>query len=531
MPVKINSLKTANIWCSQKGCPVFLYSKKISLGHIVRQSIRSAAITVIGLLLGGVITFLSIYYFPTVEYGYTQNLMRVGQMLSFVGFFGMNYTMVIYLQQYAERVAQRAAFLSYSIVLSLIWTSLLMFVLWFFKEPIIALYSSPEDKYMLSKFYYTLPCYTLLSVVMLWIEFYLIGIHHASFQAMAREVLLRLTHILLIILYSLEIISFDSFIALFTLSFLTPIFFLFVKAYQKEPIRLDAIRKYLSRQELKNIFSFSAYHMFILFVTMSLLIVDSVMLGMLTHEGFRNVAILSLAIFAVSVIRGIVRSINNASMPEIAKNFAQNDLTALKQNFTRANINIQLIVVLLVALIVINQHHVDWLVSLINQEYQNISSIILLLLVGHGMDLMTGLSMEVISSSKHYRYNLWVSFLTLILMLVAGWLLIPIYATKGAAITASIGFGFYGLAKSMVLYTKLQLRTFEKKTFFVLLLALILCLLIVFLPSFGHPLIDLLANSLIFTALYIFFVYRFSLSDDARRLINQFFKFRQKNAQ
>src|SRR5690606_583799 len=115
--------------------------------------------------------------------------------------------------------------------------------------------------------------------------------------------------------------------------------------------------------------------------------------------------------------------------------YIDNDLTKMRSLYTRINLNTLSVGYLTCSLIAVN---IDNLVRIFPAGYEQLKPVVLILLVGKLVQTFSGISSEVISFSRLYKFSFRASAFLLLLIVALNRILIPIYGIEGAAWGATI---------------------------------------------------------------------------------------------
>lgn len=256
------------------------------------------------------------------------------------------------------------------------------------------------------------------------------------------------------------------------------------------------------------------------FGAMLVMKLDLIMLPALA--GLEAAGVYSIAVFFATVIEVPRKAINQISMTIFINADAAGDRIQIAQLYKRSAINSFLITALLWVLIAVNLEYVFQLMPK-GAFYSAGTYSILLLGLAKLIDSTSGISYEMVSYSRHYKF----SFLSMAVvgLLAAGsnWWLIPILGMEGAALSTLIVTALFMLARVSYIYKTFYAHPFASAMWKGILLAL-LCFgsvnaiklaLSTDLPFWiGIPLCSLLV-----TGLFIPLMYYLKLSEELNALL------------
>lgn len=483
------------------------------MGIVIRQSIKSVAITLVGVVLGAVITIMSPRFFPKGELGFTQNLIKIALLVTNLGLFGFNYTLLIYGQKYPPGHKARGTFLTISAVIPMVFSLLVCAGYYMFRDYIISVYHS-GDEVLMRRYFVLFPLLTFFTFLINWMEGYLQSLHKTAIQNVAREILARIIYITLIVLYALDVIPFETFIWAYVFFFLVPFLFLLVIALRNAGFRFEYKPGLFSGKEIRDIIRFSGYHMLTIVSSVLIVQTDSILLAPLDKSGFAAVAVYGVASTSIAMLRNPTRVIGIAATPAFTQHYNEGNLTMLRQLFSRSAINMQIIATGMFALVFLNIDNVQQVMSLIQKGYDEIKILILVLMIGQVVDMFSGLNFELIGVTKYYRFNFWIALLLLALVFALNYILIRRVGIYGAAWATTLGLVVFNILKTLFLWKKLKMQPFSAGTLKALAAGLLACGVVWLLPFIGNVFADAVLRCILFCGLYWLLLFRLKVSGE-----------------
>lgn len=486
------------------------------MGIVIRQSIKSVVVTVGGVLLGALITILSTRYFPKTEFGFREILIKVALQVSYIGLFGFSLTTVIYGQRYPPGHKARGTFLTLMLIFPLITTCIVCAGYFLFADYIGYIYQNGSDARMIREYLVLFPLLTFLSTAMSWMEGYLLALNKTALQNFAREILARIIYITLIILYACNIIGFSTFIWLYVVLYLVPFIFLVWVAMRSPGFRFEYHKGMFSRAEVKDIFRFSGYHMLSIISSVLLLQLDAILLAPI--RSFKVVAVYSVATLAISMLRNPTRVMATAAIPSFTHHYNENNMKLLSSMFSRSVVNMQIIGIGMFIIMYLNINNIVSVMAMVQEGYEEIGLLIMILMIGQVVDMASGFNSELLSVTKYYRINFWISVLLLVIVFLLNYFLIRRIGIYGAAWATTIGLVVFNLLKAFFLRVKLGMHTYKAGGLRILLIGIIAGGAAWLIPN-GLPVFaDIFVRSALFCGLYWFLVYKARISDELNTL-------------
>lgn len=474
------------------------------MGIVFRQSIKTTIVTFAGALLGALTVYLSTKFIPDQGYGFSKTLLSQALVASQLTLVGMHTTLYIFINRYSGNDERRKVLMTLSTIVPIVITLVASVLYFILKYSYINSYK-PEDRVYMSMFFIWLPVYTLLWSVMTLFEHYLLSQLKVAISNFIKEIILRGCNIVLVILFALNVFDFYWFIVLSVLIHIVPIIILYILSTKTDGFGFSFNWGVFNRDEYKKIIDFAVFHLFVNVSVVLLIYVDQLMLGILDKSGLVSVAVYSVAIYIMSIFQIPIRAISSSVAPIFTKEHEAGNFEKLRELFSKSAINLLIVICAMAAVILCNMHNA---VSILNKSYSAIFFLVPILIMGRFIDSMSGLNTEILTISKYYRFNLLISVLLLLVVIVFNYLLIPKYGVYGAAWANTIGFTLYNLAKYLFLWYKMDMQPFSKKSILVLIAIAPAAAAGYYMPHIGNAITDAIIRSImvivIFTAMLIY---------------------------
>lgn len=495
------------------------------MGVVFRQSVKSTLIIFFGALLGAITLLLSVKYLTQQELGFNRSgILFQAIVASQIAMMGMSNVLAIFIHKYPVDDKRRSALIGTCLAVPVIITLAASILYFIFKEQIIGLlYNSPSDKILGDRYYVLLPICTLFHSAMIVLESYLNSQMKVAVSVFVREVVLRLLNILLIVLFVCEVINFDVLMFCTIFVYIIPITILYVLCRHTQNFSISFRWNTFSGKEQKEIIHFAWYHM-LMGITLSLMgLIDSLMLAPLDKNGMNTVGVYGIGVFVMSILIIPYRSMATASVPDLARSFEANDMNKVRNLFQRGGINILIAAVAMSILVLMNvPNAVKFLNDLSSkgEDYSSLLGVIPILVLGRLFDMATGLNSEVISISKHYKFNFRISLVLIALMFLFIGALVPSLGIYGAAWGATLSLIAFNICKVIFLWVKMRLQPFSRKSLGVVVAGVVAMAVVYFIPYRLHPLVDTCIRSIIMIAVYLGMLIILKPSTDLNEYLN-----------
>jgi len=478
------------------------------MGIVFRQSVKSTIVIFLGALLGAVTLLLSVKFLSQQELGFNRSGILFQAIVgSQFAMMGMSVVLAIFIHKYPVGDARRPSLVGICMAVPVIVTAVCSVVYFLFKPQVInLLYNNPSDKILGARYYWLLPVCVLFYSLMMMLEYYLNSQMKLAISVFVREIVLRLLNILLIALYFFNRINFDVLMYATVLVYIIPVIILFILCKRTENFHVNFRWNTFSKKEKKEIIHFAWYHM-LMGITLTLMgLIDTLLLAPLDKDGMNTVGVYGIAVFIMSILVIPYRSMSTASVPDLTRSFEANDLQRVHDLFRRGGINILIAAVAMCSIVLMNTPNA---VSFLNglsskgEDYSALLGVVPVLVLGRFADMATGLNSEVISISKHYKFNFRISIVLIIMMFLFISTLVPKMGIYGAAWGATLALVVFNIAKLVFLWVKMRLHPFSRKSLGVIVSGIASMSAVYFIPYFLHPLVDAALRTAIMMVVYL----------------------------
>ncbi len=468
------------------------------MGIVFRQSVKTTIVTFTGALLGAFVVYLSTHFIPKQQLGFTRNLTNQALVLGQVFAFGLHGTLAIYIHKYDDDARKRKTLIGLCLVVPLFLLALFS-VVYFLCNNWLLHHFQAQDIPFLKRYFFWLPLFSLFFIYQIIVEQFLISQFKVALSTFLREIVLRVLNIFLIILFGFNYINFDTLVAGTVLIYFVPVFFLFFFSIKQKSFGIAIDIKAFSRKEYRDILHFTWYHA-LLGISVNLLgYLDQLMLAPLDKRGLSSLAVYNVAVYIISVLLIPYKSMMTTTYPVLTRAFKENDKVRINDVFVRSCLNILIVTVIVAVLIICNLHNAT---AIIKNGYDDITPIVLILLIGRMIDISTGMNDLLLSISNYYKANFYFSIGLVIFILFFNRLLIPHYGIYGAAWSTSIALSVYNIVKYIFVWKKLGLQPFSINTIYVVFAGIIAFIAGNLLSYMRNSYVDVLLRSLIIIIIY-----------------------------
>lgn len=491
------------------------------MGVIVKQSFWNSIWSYLGIVLGYInLVILFPKFLSTDEFGLTRIFIAAGAIIGQFGCLGIVNISVKYFPYFKnEKDIRHNGFVFFTLLISTVGALLTVLTLIVFKDFIIQAYID-KSKLFVDYFYWVIP----LGIALIYyhhIGAYARAILKSSIQVFTRDFLIRVLHLLMVILYSLGIIDFDTFIAGFILSYFLIGIIIFSYLLIIKAVKYSSNFNFYQSLPVREIIVFG------LFAIMSNLggfvagNIDILMLGSLAAEGLTDVAIYSVAFYIGNVVSVPTKAVNSIALPIIADAWKNNDLNKIQSIYTKSSINQLIIGCLLMLGLWAN---IENMFSILPYEYSSGKWVVLTIALSQLFNIASGVNGGIIINSPYFKYDTIFIFFMIVANIILNIILIKLMGFYGAALATAITLVLFNIGRLIVVYAKSKMQPFNIKTFYILIISIGIYLAQMLMPKIEITLLDLFVRSVLIVLLFIPTIYFLNISEDINHLIRKSLK-------
>ncbi|TDQ19344.1 O-antigen/teichoic acid export membrane protein [Algoriphagus boseongensis] len=466
------------------------------MGKIASQSIQTAIFSYLGVVLGYInVLWLYPYSLDATQLGTFRTIQDLG--LLFVPFaqLGVGHGITRFFPQLEKN---QSAFLSYSLLFSLLGFALVSLLFFGFKEPIISLFATNSPEVV--DFLGIVLLITLFSLLSSVLDAFARSYLKVAIPTFFREVFLRLLTSILVGIYLLKWISFEQVMQGLVLVYGIALVGVLIYLIWLGVLKLDFTWTNFPKGFRSSFLRFSLITFLATAASTLIMKIDSIMVSSMVS--LEANAIYSIAFYMALVIELPRRAISQVSMPVIADHFAKNQIPEINRLYRQIS-NRQLYICLFLFALIWNS--IDQIYHFVpNREiYQAGKWVVFYIGIGKIFDVAFSVNSEILVFSKYYRFNLILTIAMSALIILVNYWLIPIYGIEGAAMGSALVMLLFNLVKYAYLKAKLNLEPFSWDTAKILFIGFI-CLAIGILPELQLiPFLIILIKSTLVLGVYI----------------------------
>src|SRR5690554_3118793 len=247
--------------------------------------------------------------------------------------------------------------------------------------------------------------------------------------------------------------------------------------------------------------------------------IDIVMIGLLLSP--TKVGYYSIFLFLSVIIEIPTRAIFQITGPIISKAIEDNKMDEVRKLYKSSSTNLYVIGIILFALIWLNMD--TFFTIMTNGEDLIIfKTVFLILALTKIIDMVTSINFSIISYSKYFRVNTLFIFILAISNIFLNYFLIQSLDIVGAALSTGISMLVFNFLKTIFVALKYKMHPFRWELMIITLFLLVAIFMPFLFPSIFHSMFLSILISGGFILLFVFVVYKLSVSIEINKFINKY---------
>ncbi|WP_215223532.1 lipopolysaccharide biosynthesis protein [Echinicola shivajiensis] len=250
-----------------------------------------------------------------------------------------------------------------------------------------------------------------------------------------------------------------------------------------------------------------------------ILYIDTYMIQWLIGE--EAVGIYTTLFFFGVVISVPAKAIRRVSIVTISESMAIRDYDKIQNIYRKSSQTLLVIGGLIFLCIWGNRYSIG---GYLGESYAIALPVLLFTALAQLVDNITSVNYQIIAVSKHYYYNLFMGFLTLALLILSNYLLVPLMGVSGAAMASLISMILINGMRYLFLRNKYNLTPFSWESLKTLTIIGIIWLIIDTIPNIENIYLNLLVKGSLVLVFYLPAVYLTKCSPDFNVVMDKYLK-------
>jgi len=495
------------------------------MSNIRRQSINSSILIYVGFAFGALNTYLFTREggpFTKEEYGLTGIFVAIGSIMMSVATFGMPAYINKFFPYYKDHLPKNKNDQATWALLVSIFGFILVGVAGLFLKNIATRVfdNSPQ----LVQYYYWLFPFGLGLILFTVLEAFAWQNHKSVLSNYLREVQLRVFVTILFVLISVSVIKdFDLFIKIYSFLYLLLALILFIYLYSTGKINFTFSVSKITRRFLKKILTLTGFVWGGTLIYNLAAVADTIIIAMIFPNGIGMVGLFTFPQYLTSLIQAPQRSIVAASVAHLSQAWKDKNYEKIKLIYQRSSINQLIFSAGMFCLVLLNYNNAIDSLNL-QQDYKAAFNVFLFMGLMRIVDMGTGVSGQIITTSTFWRFDFITGIILLVLTLPLTWVLTKELGLVGPAIASLIAFTVYNFIRYLFLLRKFKMQPFTIKSLLALLLAIACYGICYFLLNDKAGIQWLAIRSLLFIGLFFTGTYWLNLTPDLKIVLESFKK-------
>jgi O-antigen/teichoic acid export membrane protein len=487
------------------------------MSNIRRQSIISSILIYVGFAFGALNTYLFTREggpFTKEEYGLTGVFMAIGSIMMSLASLGMPAYINKFFPYYKDHLPKEK---NDQPTLAL-FVSIIGFILvgiggLVFKDVVGNTFdNSPQ----VVTYYYWLFPFGLGLTLFAVLEVFAWHFHKSILSNFLKEVQFRVFVTILFVLASVGLIkNFDQFIKIYSLLYLFVAIILFISLTASGRINFTFSISKVTRRFFKKILMLCGFVWGGTLIYNLAAAADTIIIALIFPDGAGMVGLFTFAQYLTSIIQAPQRSIVAASVAHLSQAWKDKDYARINRIYQRSSINQLIFSAAMFCLIWLNYNDAINTLNL-QQEYKVVLDVFLFMGLMRIIDMGTGVSGQIISTSTFWRFDFITGIILLAIMLPLNWILTKQLGLIGPAIANLISFFIYNLIRYLFLLRKFKMQPFTIRSLLAILLAGACYAICYFLFNDKTGVEWLVIRSLLFISLFFAGTYWMNLTPDLK---------------
>jgi O-antigen/teichoic acid export membrane protein len=284
---------------------------------------------------------------------------------------------------------------------------------------------------------------------------------------------------------------------------------------QRKQFKIMPFNKKLMTQYRLEILKVSLFGIMAGFSGVAVVNIDTIMTNY--YLGLSISGIYAINFFLGNLVLLPSRSLRKISSIVISEAWKKNEIALISDIYYKSTINQLIIGIFLFGGIFINLDNL----YIVIPEYALGKQALIILLVGFLLEMISGLSPIIMTTSVYYKYfalQILASFFVLILLCI---IFIPIWGINGTAIAVSINLVIFILIRFYFLYKRFGFQPYNKSHLIIAAFGILALIASYAIPKFEHFAIDFFLRSTVFSLIFLIPVILSKISDNLNDVVNK----------
>jgi O-antigen/teichoic acid export membrane protein len=484
------------------------------MSSIRKKGIITTIIIYFGFLLGALNIFFYFKFFRTDYTGLTRVLLDIAVLLSSWAMLGTNSVVTKFYPYYRDyHKKSKSELLTIAFFFSGM-ACLLLLIISPLTEPLIMRKFIIKAPLLVNYFYLIYPL-TFFLVFFQVLEAQTWNLHKAVLSNFLKEVAVRLFNTALILLFIAKLVSFHTYVLLFSWQYAFIFFVLLIYLMYRKELNMSFKISSLTRRIWNKMLPYAAFILVGNVISMFSSTIDSIIIA--SFLGLDYAAVFMIGQYIVSIIIVPQRTASSISSPIISQAWKDKDMAKLGSIYHKTSLNLLIAASFIFTIIWINY---DDAFRIVNPApiYLLSKPILLLLGICQIIELGTGMNSAIIILSRRWKFEMYSNMILLICTIPITYFLIKYFGMIGAAWATLLSRTIFNGIRYVFLKRVYNLQPFTWKTLIAAVLPIVVFLLVNYTINLSNPFLNIAVRSIIFTGIYAFLLLQLKVSEDVQQV-------------
>lgn len=481
------------------------------MGIIIKQSIRGSIWSYLGVVVGFITTSYLFPNFLTTDTVGLLGLLLAWSVLfaqfSSLGIHGVTSRLFPY---FRNRENGHNGFLFIVFMVMIVGFILFLLVFWPIKSWLVE--TNLEKSTLFTEYIGLLLPLTFFTMLFVQLDYYNKVLYDAVFGTFLQEFFQRFLILLMTLLFVFQVISLNQFILLYTASVCVKGVIIIIFLAVKGEINLKPNVGFIDRKLKNEMIDVALFNVLTGLGGSIIFNVDKIIVNQML--GLSATGVYTIAFFFGTLVVIPSRSLLKISGTMIADAFKRNDLSIIFDIYQKSCLNQFIIGAFLFGGIWIN---IDNIIVILGPDYIGAKWVIFFIGLGYLIEMLTGANGYIIAYSEHYRVALYFLVILVIMMVVAMYLIIPVWGITGAAFASAMSLSLNNFMRWFYLLKKYNMQPFNAKYLLVVVSFGLALLAVILLPDF-KLIPDIFIKSTVFSLVFGIQILLYNISSDVNTL-------------
>ncbi|MCW3080806.1 polysaccharide biosynthesis C-terminal domain-containing protein [Segetibacter sp.] len=490
------------------------------MANIRKQAILSSIIVYFGFFIGAVNTYFFTRNgsFSPEQFGLTRIFYDLGQNIFVFGSLGVLPIMYKFYPYYKNNVEDKKNdLLTWALTSSFIGFILVLIAGYVFEPFMVKKYIQRAP--LILTYYYLIFPFGFGMLFFSVLEAFCWTLHKTVVSNFLKETGMRLIVLALILLYFSKIVSFDTFIKLFSLVYLILFFAILIYLIRLKKFHLTFKVSHPTRKFKKKMFSMWTLVYGGVMIQIVAQTIDTFIIASL--KGLGSTGVFNLAQYAANLVQVPQRSIQSITTGVLSQAWKDKNYTEINRIYQRSCINLLLLAAFIFCNIWLNINDA-FAVFNIQNDYKEGIYVVFVLGIARLVDAGTGVNGTIIGTSNFWRFDFISGVVLLALRIPVTYFLIKNYGIIGSAFAELFAYTIYNAIRYEFLRRKFNMQPFTKKTAYSLLLGAAAFAVSYWLFKSNGGWFGMIGRTCVFTTIFIAGIFYLQLTPDAIQMYHKF---------